>query len=157
RSSLYVAVLLLARALFLCPPQPPPTPTLLPYTTLFRSSMIFCALPAVSPTVTLSWAVQIVSVIPDVPDISNDYVTRVLRAPSEADASAWDSLLALSGVSPFMRHAYLAALHDSGSAAPDTGWLPQFLTLWQGEELHAACPLYVKSHSYGEYVFDWAW
>lgn len=91
------------------------------------------------------------------PDISNDYVTRVLHAPSEADASAWDSLLALCGGSPFMRHAYLSALHESGSATPDTGWLPQFVTLWQGDELHAACPLYLKSHSYGEYVFDWAW
>lgn len=91
------------------------------------------------------------------PDISNDYVTRVLAAPSEADASAWDALLARSGVSPFMRHAYLAALHDSGSAVRETGWAPQFVTLWEGDELHAACPLYLKSHSYGEYVFDWAW
>lgn len=91
------------------------------------------------------------------PDISNDYVTRVLAAPSEADASAWDALLARSGASPFMRHAYLAALHDSGSAVRETGWSPQFVTLWEGDELHAACPLYLKSHSYGEYVFDWAW
>ncbi len=91
------------------------------------------------------------------PDISNDYVTRVLAAPSEADASAWDALLARSGGSPFMRHAYLAALHDSGSAVRETGWSPQFVTLWEGDELHAACPLYLKSHSYGEYVFDWAW
>ncbi|MEY3612528.1 MAG: hypothetical protein RJB14_2250, partial [Pseudomonadota bacterium] len=40
---------------------------------------------------------------------------------------------------------------------PNTGWSPTFITLWQGDELQAACPLYVKSHSYGEYVFDWAW
>jgi predicted N-acyltransferase len=119
--------------------------------------MIFCALPAMSPTVTLSWAVQIVSAISDVPDSSNDYVTRVLDAPSEADASAWNALLALAGGSPFMRHEYLAALHGSGSAAPATGWVPQFITLWRGKDLHAACPLYLKSHSYGEYVFDWAW
>ena len=56
-----------------------------------------------------------------------------------------------------MRHAYLAALHDSGSATPRTGWAPRFFTLWQGNEMVAACPLYLKSHSYGEYVFDWAW
>jgi predicted N-acyltransferase len=105
----------------------------------------------------LSWAVQIVSVISDVPDISNDYVTRVLQGPSEADAAAWDALLALAGGSPFMRHAYLAAMHESGSATRDTGWSPQFVTLWRDGELHAACPLYLKSHSYGEYVFDWAW
>jgi hypothetical protein len=88
---------------------------------------------------------------------SNDYVTRVLRAPSEADASAWNALLARAGGSPFMRHEYLAALHASGSAAAKTGWDPHFITLWRGDELHAACPLYLKSHSYGEYVFDWAW
>src|SRR5438034_9288756 len=108
--------------------------------------MIFCALPAMSPTVTLSWAVQIVSVISDVPDISNDYVIRVLHAPSECDADAWNALLALAGGSPFMRHEYLAAMHDSGSAARETGWLPQFITLWRDGELQAACPLYLKSH-----------
>jgi len=56
-----------------------------------------------------------------------------------------------------MRHAYLAALHESGCAAPATGWQAQFVTLWLGEQLQAACPLYLKQHSRGEYVFDWAW
>ena len=56
-----------------------------------------------------------------------------------------------------MRHEYLAALHTSGSAVPATGWTPRFMTLWLGSDLHAACPLYIKDHSYGEYVFDWAW
>ena len=56
-----------------------------------------------------------------------------------------------------MRAEYLAALHSSGSAAPKTGWTPHFMLLRQGGELAAACPLYVKTHSYGEYVFDWAW
>jgi uncharacterized protein len=98
-----------------------------------------------------------VSVISDVPDFSNDYVTRVLHAPSEIDAATWNALLALAGGSPFMRHETLAALHDSGSATRATGWTPQFVTLWRDGELQAACPLYLKSHSYGEYVFDWAW
>jgi predicted N-acyltransferase len=106
---------------------------------------------------TLSCAVQIVSAISDVPDLSNDYVTRVHASPSDVDARAWDALLAGAGGSPFMRHAYLAALHDSASAVRDTGWSPQFVTLWREGELEAACPLYLKSHSYGEYVFDWAW
>ncbi|MCD6078549.1 MAG: family N-acetyltransferase, partial [Ramlibacter sp.] len=88
---------------------------------------------------------------------SNDYVTRVLRAPSEVDAAAWNALLARAGASPFMRHEYLDALHASGSAAASTGWDPHFITLWRGGALQAACPLYLKSHSYGEYVFDWAW
>lgn len=94
--------------------------------------------------------------MPEVPDPSNDYVTRVCAA-SELDAGAWDALLQHAGGSPFMRHAYLAAMEDSGSAAPDTGWGPQFLTLSRGGRLQAACPLYLKGHSYGEYVFDWAW
>ena len=91
------------------------------------------------------------------PDLSNDYVIRVLHAPSETDRDAWNALVALAGGSPFMRHEYLCAMHDSGSAVRDTGWTPQFVTLWRDGELHAACPLYLKSHSYGEYVFDWAW
>ena len=58
---------------------------------------------------------------------------------------------------PFMRHEYFAALHASGSAVPSTGWAPHFLTIGSGGALSAACALYLKSHSYGEYVFDWAW
>jgi predicted N-acyltransferase len=45
---------------------------------------------------------------------------------------------------PFMRHEYLAALHASGSAVPDTGWTPRFLTLWDAARWCAACPLYLK-------------
>src|SRR4051812_7065850 len=119
--------------------------------------MIFCALPAMSPTVTLSWAVQIVRAMSAVGERANDYVTRVLSAPSEVTATAWDALLAAGGEpSPFVRHAYLNALHESGSATKATGWTHRFITLWRGDALVAACPLYVKAHSYGEYVFDWA-
>jgi len=56
-----------------------------------------------------------------------------------------------------MRHAYLSALHDSGCASALTGWSAQFMTLTDGQGLAAACVLYLKEHSYGEYVFDWAW
>ncbi len=88
----------------------------------------------------------------------NDYVIRVVHAPSEVDAAQWNALLAAQAhASPFMRHEYLCALHSSASAVPATGWTPRFVTLWHGEQLHAACPLYLKDHSYGEYVFDWAW
>jgi predicted N-acyltransferase len=58
---------------------------------------------------------------------------------------------------PFMRHEYLLALHASGSAVAETGWVNQLLCLRRGDELLGACALYLKSHSYGEYVFDWAW
>jgi predicted N-acyltransferase len=88
----------------------------------------------------------------------NDYVIRVLGSPSDLSPTEWNALLASQDEpSPFMRHEYLAALHESGSASPQSGWTPRFVTLWRGKALMAACPVYVKAHSYGEYVFDWAW
>ena len=89
---------------------------------------------------------------------SGNYVTRVHTLPSQVDAQAWDALLQLQAhPSPFMQHAYLAALHDSGSACAATGWMPHFITLEQDGTQQAACVVYLKDHSYGEYVFDWAW
>ena len=83
---------------------------------------------------------------------------RVIPHMRDIDAAAWDGLLAQQArPTPFMRHAYLLAMEDSGSATPDTGWQPQHITLWDGDVMVAACPLYAKSHSYGEYVFDFAW
>ncbi len=87
-----------------------------------------------------------------------DYRVRVHDDPGSIEAAAWNALLAAQpSPTPFMRHEYLAALHASGSAVPATGWAPSFLTLEQGGRLAAAVALYAKSHSYGEYVFDWAW
>ena len=89
---------------------------------------------------------------------SLDYVIREHASPLEVDASAWNALLAQqSHPSPFLRHEYLAAMHQSGSASPETGWTPRFITLWQGDILCGACPLYLKDHSYGEFVFDHSW
>ena len=89
---------------------------------------------------------------------NKDYVIRVHAAPTTVDANAWDALHARQAhPTPFMRLAYLSALHASASAVPQTGWAPQFLTLESPAGLHAACALYLKSHSYGEYVFDWSW
>ena len=91
----------------------------------------------------------------------NNYVIRVLNSPLEVQKHMWNDLLAAQSpdgvLNPFMRHEYLAALHESGSATPRTGWTPRFVTLWDGEALVAACALYLKTHSYGEYVFDHAW
>ena len=101
---------------------------------------------------------QILRVIELGTSSSKDYVIRVADSPLEVDAAAWDALAAAQSLpSPFMRHAYLAAMHSSGSATPKTGWTPRFVTVSKGSELQAACALYLKSHSYGEYVFDWAW
>ena len=89
---------------------------------------------------------------------SANYVIRTFSTPGDVDAAQWNALLERqSSATPFMRHEYLCALHESGSAVPGTGWSPQFMTLEQDHQLVAACPLYVKDHSYGEYVFDWAW
>ena len=91
----------------------------------------------------------------------NNYVIRVLNSPLDVQKHAWNDLLAAQSpngvLNPFMRHEYLAALHESGSATPKTGWTPRFVTLWEGDTLVAACALYLKTHSYGEYVFDHAW
>jgi len=87
-----------------------------------------------------------------------DYVIRVHSEPAALDAEAWNALLQLQAQpTPFMRMEYLLALHASGSAVPESGWAPQFITLRSDAGLQAACALYLKSHSYGEYVFDWAW
>lgn len=88
----------------------------------------------------------------------NDYVTRVSDDLAGIGMSRWDGLLACQPEpSPFLKAAYLDALHTSGSAVADTGWQARYLSLWRGDELVAACPLYLKQHSYGEYVFDWSW
>jgi len=87
-----------------------------------------------------------------------DYQTRIVSDLAEIEPAAWDALLARQPEpTPFLRHAFLHALHASGSACAETGWHPRFLTLWAGDRLAAAMPLYAKAHSYGEYVFDWAW
>jgi len=89
---------------------------------------------------------------------SNDYVIRVIDHPALVDASQWNALLdAQPSSTPFMRHEYLLAMHESGSAVDASGWEPQFLVMFEADQLVAACPLYLKTHSYGEYVFDWAW
>ena len=83
---------------------------------------------------------------------------QITDEPDAIDGAAWNALLARQDApTPFMRHEYLAALHTSGSAVAETGWTPRFMLLWDGDALAAACPLYLKEHSWGEYVFDWAW
>lgn len=73
---------------------------------------------------------------------------------SELDAAVWD---ALGDGSPFVSHAFLSALENTGCVGADSGWHPCPLLVKDGERIIGAMPLYAKSHSYGEYVFDWAW
>lgn len=93
------------------------------------------------------------------PTLQNqNYRTRIVSSLSEPGQPAWDSLVQSQDESnPFLSFAFLHAMHESGSASAESGWQPQFLTIWQEEALVAAMPLYAKFHSYGEYVFDWAW
>jgi uncharacterized protein len=81
---------------------------------------------------------------------------KVVAALAEIPAADWDSCAGEDN--PFLSHAFLEALEASGSATAETGWLPQHLVLEDGDgRLLGAVPLYLKSHSYGEYVFDWGW
>jgi uncharacterized protein len=89
---------------------------------------------------------------------SPDYRTRIVSSLSEVGQPAWDALVqAQPDANPFLSFAFLHALHESGSASDEKGWQPQYLTLWREQALVAALPMYAKFHSYGEYVFDWAW
>lgn len=89
---------------------------------------------------------------------ASDYRTRIVSTLATVGQKAWDELVfSHEEATPFLSYAFLHALHESRAACVDTGWQPQFVTLWKNEVLHAALPLYVKTHSYGEYVFDWAW
>ncbi|MEA1606775.1 GNAT family N-acetyltransferase [Pseudomonas spirodelae] len=79
-----------------------------------------------------------------------------LNSIHEIAASQWDALL--TDAQPFLRHAFLSALEDSGSVGGRTGWQPAHAVLLDAQGgLQAAMPGYVKSHSYGEYVFDHGW
>ena len=79
---------------------------------------------------------------------------RILESLSGIAPEDWN---ALAGEHPFLRHEFLHALHETGCAAERTGWLPQYITCWRDGRIRGALPLYLKAHSYGEYVFDWAW
>lgn len=84
---------------------------------------------------------------------------HLLPAIADIAAPDWDALLdaTTDAAPPCLRHAYLASLEETGCVGGHTGWTPAHATLWQNGRAIAAMPLYLKDHSYGEYVFDWAW
>jgi hypothetical protein len=89
---------------------------------------------------------------------NNEHRTILYEDLGRVDSGAWDRLVrADADANPFLRHAFLRALQSSGAATPDTGWHAHFLTIWRAAQLVAVVPLYAKTHSYGEYVFDWSW
>jgi predicted N-acyltransferase len=93
----------------------------------------------------------------DAPSVSaSPYTLRILERVRDVDPAAWDALVDDEG-SPFVEHAWLAMLEDTGCVGGDTGWTPAHLSLWRGDRLVAAAPSYFKENSEGEFVFDWAW
>ncbi len=70
------------------------------------------------------------------------------------DAAAWNRL---AGDYPFLRYEFLAALEDTGCVAAATGWSPQHLQIGARAQPLVLAPLYEKAHSWGEFVFDFAW
>lgn len=90
------------------------------------------------------------------PDTQETLLLEVLDGVGRADPVEWDECAGPDN--PFVRHAFLLALEESGSTGRKTGWLPRHLAFrTQSGRLAAAVPAYVKTHSYGEYVFDHAW
>lgn len=83
-------------------------------------------------------------------------VARTVDRIGSLDAGEWDACAGADN--PFVSHAFLHALEDSGSVGAEAGWLPHHLVIEDGDGvLQAAVPLYLKGHSQGEYVFDHGW
>ena len=80
---------------------------------------------------------------------------EMLESVSEIPRDEWNVLVA--NESPFLEWDWLASLEQSGAVGGETGWLPRPLVARRNRALIAACPLYIKAHSEGEFVFDWGW
>ena len=88
-------------------------------------------------------------------DRENEVLARIAPGISALDPGEWDRI---AGSHPFVSHAFLSALEESGSVGPGTGWTPAPIIIeGDGGSLVAAAPAYLKSHSQGEYVFDHGW
>lgn len=79
---------------------------------------------------------------------------QVVSTLADINAQDWNRL---TGGNPFLRHEFLHALHETDCACERKGWAPRYLIAREGKRFAGAMPLYVKTHSRGEYVFDWAW
>jgi uncharacterized protein len=80
---------------------------------------------------------------------------RIHSSIDELDAKEWNALVGTDV--PFLRHEFLAALEHTHCVGADTGWAPAYISLSDERGLAAAVPAYIKSHSYGEFVFDFSW
>lgn len=87
-------------------------------------------------------------------------VAKIVSGIDQVPAADWDACAGQSREdwNPFVRHAFFSALEDSGSVSAEAGWQPQHVIIEDAAgKVIAAAPLYLKNHSYGEYVFDWGW
>ncbi|MEC4895978.1 MAG: GNAT family N-acetyltransferase [Oscillatoria sp. PMC 1051.18] len=91
-----------------------------------------------------------------VKQISPSYSITWIEKIAEIPKNVWDEL-AKPLKTPFLEWEWLNNLETSGSATAKTGWQPTHLTVWRNNQLIAAAPLYLKGHSYGEFVFDHQW
>lgn len=89
--------------------------------------------------------------------MSEPLTVEVVEGVSGVDPAAWDRLVSAPDSSPFVEWRFLQSLEAADTVDPDTGWLPRFPLIKRGEEIVAAAPAYVKLHSQGEFVFDFAW
>lgn len=80
---------------------------------------------------------------------------RLLTSLADVPAGQWDALH--DGRNPFVSHAFLSGLEQHGCVRPDWGWTPRHLSLWEDGALVGAAPMYLKTNSHGEFVFDHAW
>ena len=90
------------------------------------------------------------------PDGGESVTIRAIEKIADVDPVDWDACAGPDN--PFVSHAFLKALEDSGAVEAKSGWLPHHLVMEDDAHRVIGCvPAYVKSHSYGEYVFDWGW
>jgi uncharacterized protein len=87
--------------------------------------------------------------------MSNEFAIKIVRKVSAVPRATWDGLLG-SG-SPFMKWDWLDSFEQTGCVNEETGWLPHHLVVEKGDKIVALCPLYLKLHSMGEFIFDWEW
>lgn len=90
------------------------------------------------------------------PDGNDSQVIKVLGGIADIGQAEWDACAGIGN--PFVRYAFLSSLEDSGSVTTESGWTPRHIVIEDADGRICACaPLYLKTHSYGEYIFDWGW
>ena len=87
--------------------------------------------------------------------MAGDFTLRVIRKAAEISRERWDALV--GNATPFVKWDWLDSLEQSGCVNEETGWLPHHIVVEKGGRLVAACPMYLKLHSMGEFVFDYEW